>query len=114
MRACKHRGKISLHETEESLTIVIDDQPSLDLEDLLKGLFGERIPALRLRPLREGRPDLLDRGVRFGAKQLTDVGEGDGIGRSAPTSVEAVPVSAERVDRLLLEVLPYSLQIDEG
>ena len=69
---------------------------------------------LRRGPHREGPLDLGYGRIRPVSKQLTDVREGDGVRRTSPTRVEAVPLCAEGAECLLLEVLANGLQIDKG
>ena len=96
------------------LTIVVANQVSLHSEDLLDSLFGMTINALRLRPGRDRLLDLLDRRIRFLSKDLPDVGERDHITRTPPADVESVPNRAYHTLGLLLEVLPYGLEVDES
>lgn len=95
-------------------TIIIDDGIRLQRKDRLERLRRQRIVRLRLRPARDRVLDLYDRRIRARAEQLVDVRERDRVRGSAPILVEAVALCAECGFSLLLEVLPYGLQVDEG
>ena len=69
---------------------------------------------LRHGPCLKGPLDLGYGRIRPVSKQLMDIREGDCVRRTSPTRVETVPLCAEGAERLLLEVLADSPQIDKG
>ena len=85
---------------KEVHTILIDDLVCLDLENLLKSACRQSRSSLSGRPRRKRGPDTIRSRTCPRAKDLVQVGKGNGIGRSPSARVEAVTTGTKLAHRL--------------